>query len=187
MVKNVFYFPLLVLQGTYHYWKYSYFSRGLKQMEVCVLRLARSWCWCPFHFLLISLPLPTQRGCIIFKDSNIMSHFPWLLSYSRSPEPNPPGLCRPLPRTEALLVTRSRPHGDLTQICPPSQKLDTSFGRELVLHFEPRSQEPVFNPSEASYTCWISVRVHTIYKYSPKNHDKSKDPRLRWQSQQVAS
>ena len=35
LVKNMFpYFPLLVLKGIYHYWKYFSSSRGLEQMEV---------------------------------------------------------------------------------------------------------------------------------------------------------
>ena len=29
----LFNFPLLILKGIYHYWKYLYFSRGLEQME----------------------------------------------------------------------------------------------------------------------------------------------------------
>ena len=34
LLKNVFYFPLLVLKGIYHYWKYVFiFSGGRIQME----------------------------------------------------------------------------------------------------------------------------------------------------------
>ena len=36
LLKNMFCFPLLVLKGIYHYWKYCYFSRWLEQMEVYV-------------------------------------------------------------------------------------------------------------------------------------------------------
>ena len=35
------YFPLLVLKGLSHYWKYIYFSRGLNQMEGEGLGVAR--------------------------------------------------------------------------------------------------------------------------------------------------
>ena len=31
--RNILYFPLLVLKGIHHYWKYC-FPRGLKQMEI---------------------------------------------------------------------------------------------------------------------------------------------------------
>ena len=34
LVKNMFDFPLLVLKGIYHYWKYFNLSGGLKEMEV---------------------------------------------------------------------------------------------------------------------------------------------------------
>ena len=30
------YIPLLLLKGTYHYWKYLYFSRGLNQMKAMI-------------------------------------------------------------------------------------------------------------------------------------------------------
>ena len=33
LVKNIVYFPLLVLKGIYHYWTYIFFLRGPKQME----------------------------------------------------------------------------------------------------------------------------------------------------------
>ena len=33
LLNNLFYFPLLVLKGIDHYWKY-FFPRGLNQMEV---------------------------------------------------------------------------------------------------------------------------------------------------------
>ena len=31
-LKNILYFPLLVLKGIYHYWTYSCFSQGLKHI-----------------------------------------------------------------------------------------------------------------------------------------------------------
>ena len=37
LLKNICDFALLVLKGIYHYWKYVFFSRGLKQMEVSQL------------------------------------------------------------------------------------------------------------------------------------------------------
>ena len=33
LLNNIIYFLLLVLKGIYHYWKY--FSRAVKQLEVC--------------------------------------------------------------------------------------------------------------------------------------------------------
>ena len=46
LLKTIVYFPLLVLNGIYHDWKYIYiyiFSRGLNQMEVFADEVA--WCW----------------------------------------------------------------------------------------------------------------------------------------------
>ena len=34
LLKNMFDFPLLVLKGMYHYWKYVSLSSGLKQMDL---------------------------------------------------------------------------------------------------------------------------------------------------------
>ena len=71
LLKNICYFPLLVLKGIYHYWKYL-FSQGLKQMEACVWTfhriraslLATAWGFLNKCFLDVAKRVGAGCGCV---------------------------------------------------------------------------------------------------------------------------
>ena len=59
-------FPLLVLKGIYHYWKYWYFSRSLNQMEANVRQVfAEATC---LHY---TAPLKVQCSQLEGGNSNL--------------------------------------------------------------------------------------------------------------------